>query len=223
MKILNFLTDYYKKKSIYLILSIGFLLLAVLVFWQITNEIVLEKESGFDDFVFSIFKNFIVHQRLNGFMEVITHFSSPIMIAILFPAVVVFLVIFKQKRKALFVFLSGAGGLFIFSTLKSFFARSRPQFPLLFSEKGFSYPSGHATFSFVFYGALAYLVWLTNLPKQLKILMMFFLVGLSLLIGISRIYLRVHYPSDVLAGFCLGYSWLFLLIYFFRIRYPLDN
>jgi undecaprenyl-diphosphatase len=131
------------------------------------------------------------------------------------------LVIFKQKRKALFVFFAGAGALALFSVLKLIFARPRPLYPLLSPEHGFSFPSGHATFSFVFYGALAYLAWLTNFPKYIKMLMMGFLVGLSLLIGISRIYLRVHYPSDVLAGFCLGYSWLFLLIFIFRKWFPL--
>lgn len=223
MRPINFLKEFYKNSSVYLLFSVGFLIIALSIFWQIIDEIVLEKETGFDDLIFNFFKNFIVHQRLNGFMEIITQFSSPSFIAILFPAVIIALFFFKQKRNALFVFLSGAGGLLIFSALKIFFARPRPLYPLLFPEKGFSFPSGHATFSFVFYGALAFLFWLTNFPKYLKILAIVFLVGLSFLIGISRIYLRVHYPSDVLAGFCLGYSWLFLLIYLFRRWLPLHK
>jgi undecaprenyl-diphosphatase len=66
--------------------------------------------------------------------------------------------------------------------------------------KNFSYPSGHATSGFIFYGLLVYLVWKTNIPKLYKWLTASILILLSLLIGFSRIYLRVHYASDVVAG-----------------------
>ena len=104
---------------------------------------------------------------------------------------------------------------------KLFFARPRPLHPLLYREESFSFPSGHATFSFIFYGMLAYFIWLTDLPKIWKYVFMIFLVILSLAIGFSRIYLRVHYPSDVLGGFSLGYFWLFMMIYTFRRWFPL--
>lgn len=221
MKPILFLKNYYKNNSKFLILSILLFFTAIFVFYAITDEIVLEKETNFDDAVFLFFKNFIVHQHLNETVVAFTKLSSPIFIKILFPLILILLLILKKYRQSLFLFLTGVGGILLISTFKIIFARARPPYPLLFPETGFSFPSGHATFSFIFYGALAYLIWLTPLPKFLKLTFMILLVTLSLLIGISRIYLRVHYPSDVLAGFCLGYSWLLLMIYISRKWFPL--
>lgn len=221
MKPILFLKNYYKNNSKFLILSILLFFMAIFVFYAITDEIVLEKETNFDDAVFLFFKNFIVHQHLNETVVAFTKLSSPIFIKVLFPLILVLLLILKKYRQAIFLFLTGVGGILLISTFKIIFARTRPPYPLLFPETGFSFPSGHATFSFIFYGALAYLIWLTPLPKFLKLTFMILLVTLSLLIGISRIYLRVHYPSDVLAGFCLGYSWLLLMIYTSRKWFPL--
>lgn len=221
MKIIHFFTDYYRKNSFLILFSGILFFVALFSLWQITDEIVLEKEAGFDTFFFNFFKDFIFHERLNGEVLRITQFSSPFFIGLLFPAYIVVLLLFKHYRKALFLFAAGAGGMALFSILKQIFARPRPPYPLLLPESGFSFPSGHATVSFVFYGALAYLIYATDLPKFWKSVLIIFLLLLSISIGLSRVYLRVHYPSDVLAGFCLGYSWLFLLIYVFRKRFPL--
>jgi membrane-associated phospholipid phosphatase len=63
---------------------------------------------------------------------------------------------------------------------------------------------------------LAYLVWKTNMSKLLRCVIAVVLITFSLLIGFSRIYLRVHYPSDVGAGFCIGFAWLILTIWLFE-------
>jgi membrane-associated phospholipid phosphatase len=78
--------------------------------------------------------------------------------------------------------------------------------------KNFSFPSGHASSGFIFYGLLAYLIWKTNIPRAYKLIIATLLILLSLLIGFSRLYLRMHYPSDVIAGFCNGFAWLILSI-----------
>lgn len=223
MKSFQFLKDYYRNNSKFLLLSILLFFGSLYLFWEITDEIILENDADFDNYVFSIFKNFIVQENLNQTVKVITNLSASDFMIYFFPGLVTLLFLFKQRSKAIFLFVTGTGGFLLFSGLKFLFQRERPPYPLLFEESGFSFPSGHATFSFVFYGSLAYLVWLAALPKILKIMMMVFLLTLSLAIGISRIYLRVHYPSDVLAGFCLGYSWLLLMIYISRKWYPLPR
>jgi undecaprenyl-diphosphatase len=76
----------------------------------------------------------------------------------------------------------------------------------------FGFPSGHAMSGFVFYGLLTYLIWKTDLDKRYKYLIGCFLILFCLLIGFSRVYLRVHYLSDVAAGFCIGCAWLALSI-----------
>lgn len=221
MKYFQLIKKYYKDSSKFLLISVVLFIMSLFVFYAITDEIVLEKEGGFDETIFLFFKDFINHQRLNQLMESITNLSAPQLMMYAFPIIVVIFFIFKLKRESLFLLISGGGGLLLLSAFKRIFERTRPPYPLLYAETGFSFPSGHATFSFVFYGALAYLVWISDFPKYLRILMMVFLIFLSLAIGISRIYLRVHFPSDVIAGFALGYSWLFMVLFIFKNWFPL--
>lgn len=94
--------------------------------------------------------------------------------------------------------------------LKSLFKRKRPLAPLLQAARGLSFPSGHAIISTTFYGLLIYIFFHSSKNIQLNYLLAFLLVALILLIGFSRVYLRVHYLSDVLAGFVIGVLWLFI-------------
>lgn len=92
--------------------------------------------------------------------------------------------------------------------LKSAFRRPRPLLPLLYSAEGFSFPSGHSMSGCCFYGLLLYILWQQRVPAAVKWLATFVVVVLIVCIGLSRIYLRVHYVSDVLAGFSMGLAWL---------------
>lgn len=101
--------------------------------------------------------------------------------------------------------LSSLGLMFV---LKNLFNRKRPLIPLLEEAKGLSFPSGHALMSVTFYGLLIYIVYQSVKNKSLKWSIITLLLILILLIGFSRIYLRVHYTSDVMAGFATGFLWL---------------
>lgn len=214
--------DFYHNSSWKLLLSLLLFVMAIAVFYMITDEIVIEKEGTLDEFIFHFFREHLLRESRTGFMFGITHFSSTSLMVIAFPLVLVIFSVFKLYRHAIFTFCAGVGGSLLVYFMKIFFARPRPPYPLLYKEESFSFPSGHSTFSFIFYGTLAYLIWLTDLSKVWKLIAMTFLISLSFTIGFSRIYLRVHYPSDVLGGFCLGYSWLFLIIYAFRKWCPLN-
>ncbi len=218
---IQFFKNFYRDRSAKLLLSLFFFFAALFIFAVITDEIILEKEQEIDLSVFHFFEKYVISDRLTGFMYAITQFSSAPFVKVAYPFLVVLLILAKMYRKAIFIFTAGVGGLLLISGMKMFFMRPRPSYPLLYKEESFSFPSGHATFGFIFYGALAYFIWLTNLPKIWKYIAMFFLVALSLTISFSRVYLRVHFPSDVLGGFCLGYSWLFLMIYAYRKWYPI--
>lgn len=103
--------------------------------------------------------------------------------------------------------------LLLMFSLKYFFHRSRPLSPLLQTARGYSFPSGHALNSFTFYGLLIYLVWLNIKNSRLRWLLISVLALLIFVIGLSRVYLRVHYASDVLAGYCVGCMWLLLSLW----------
>ncbi len=94
--------------------------------------------------------------------------------------------------------------------LKSLFQRKRPLSPLLKAARGLSFPSGHAIMAVTFYGLLLYILLHTVDADWMKYLFIVLLVLLIVLIGYSRVYLRVHYASDVLAGFIIGFLWLLI-------------
>ena len=97
--------------------------------------------------------------------------------------------------------------------LKYLFQRKRPLSPLLKAAKGLSFPSGHAIMSVTFYGLLLYILLHTIDKGWLRYLLTVLLVLLIVLIGYSRVYLRVHYASDVLAGFVIGFLWLCISLF----------
>jgi undecaprenyl-diphosphatase len=127
------------------------------------------------------------------------------------------LIIFRYinwKRAIVLFLITMTGELILSTSLKLFFHRVRPaaffDYPL---PSGYSFPSGHSIGSFCFYGILAWLI-TTRLEKLwLKILIWIFAALLVLFIGISRIYLGVHFPSDVIAGFTSGFIWVFTVAF----------
>ena len=134
--------------------------------------------------------------------------SSPYCLVIL--SILLF-VVFTNKKYGL---LSLGNLIFIAllnQGLKLFFSRERPSDLMLINEKGFSFPSGHAMVSAAFYGVLIYLIWKTNISKNKKIVLTIILSMLIFLIGISRIYLGVHYASDVVGGFALSLSYVIIV------------
>ena len=96
--------------------------------------------------------------------------------------------------------------------LKRILRRPRPTEFRIVEETGYSFPSGHSITSMVFYGYLVYLTYKYINNKKIKIPLIIFLILLIPTIGLSRIYLGVHYASDVLCGFLLGIIYLILFI-----------
>ena len=119
--------------------------------------------------------------------------------------------LFIQKRtwfsiRVVAIALSSLGLMLLF---KKIFQRKRPINPLLMPVKGMSFPSGHALMSVAFYGLVIYIV-VNTVDKSVQPVIIAPLAALIGLIGFSRVYLRVHYTSDVMAGFTIGLSWLLL-------------
>jgi membrane-associated phospholipid phosphatase len=125
-----------------------------------------------------------------------------------------FLVARRHLREAALVALAFAGGELLYSLLKVEFARPRPSFadPVVPQGEGYSFPSGHATASMAVYGALAYLA-LTTLrgTRWPRVACTAGLLALVAAIAFSRLYLGKHFPSDVIAGWCVAAAWLAIL------------
>jgi len=102
-----------------------------------------------------------------------------------------------------------AGASILLFTLKNIFQRARPQpFFETLLPASYSFPSGHSLLSFCFYGALAAIVTRRIERRLFQVIVWTFAGSLVALIGLSRIYLGVHYPSDVLAGYTAAFVWI---------------
>lgn len=123
-------------------------------------------------------------------------------------SIAVFLYLYKKQQKEAilftFIFLSASG---LNLLLKIFFARPRPTLMPLVIERSYSFPSGHSMNSLVFYMMLSYFVYRNTKNVKLTALISIFSLIIVGLIGLSRVYLGAHYPSDVLAGYATGILW----------------
>lgn len=159
--------------------------------------------------------------KLNVFATVITHFGDVITQTTVTLLTVAVLFVYKKWRTALWYGLTVLGGaLLLNGAIKEFYMRARPsQIEPLVKIGGYSFPSGHSMGSIIIYGGLLFLMIRLLRSNGLKVLLSVFFFTLILLIGLSRVYVGVHFPSDVIAGFSLGFSWLTLSIALFGLKY----
>jgi membrane-associated phospholipid phosphatase len=180
----------------------------------ITYDIIYQEEVETDHAILQYMSANIVNPNLTPVMTYITHLASAPFLQVTYGIIILIYLLRKNYRRSIEIVAIGASGLLINVIMKSSFHRLRPPDPLIEPLQSFSYPSGHATAGFIFYGLVAYLIWKSKLNHKLKIFFGAFLITLALVIGFSRIYLRVHYPSDVASGLAIGLAWLLVLIWY---------
>jgi undecaprenyl-diphosphatase len=152
---------------------------------------------------------------LTWLMIFISFFGDGFYPIVIFLAFALLLIFKGYKEESYFSFLIWLGP-FLSWILKTLVARPRPQEYLISGyslPNDFGFPSGHAVFYVVFFGLVAfYALILTRLPSTLRKILFVISIALALLVGLSRIYLGVHWPIDVLAGYMLGFTLLEVLI-----------
>jgi undecaprenyl-diphosphatase len=207
---------YFKKLPLRLIVLLALFAGTLFLFVFIIHEVLWEKEEAVDNSIFSFLSANVISNRLTSFMKGVTYFASAMFLQIAYGALVLLYLVIKNWKRAVEIAVIGIGGFAVNYFMKLSFHRLRPPNPLIDKLENFSFPSGHATSAFIFYGLLTYLIWKTKIPTLYKYIIGTLLILFSLLIGFSRIYLRVHYPSDVLAGICIGFAWLILTVWLFE-------
>lgn len=184
-------------------------LFAFILFFFITIFIVNGNPIFFDEPI----RNLVSSWHADDFFKGITHFGNVYYILIL---ILIGFLIFHKKSNFKFLMSMMLINTAANVLLKLFFARPRPNYPRLIEESGYSFPSGHAMGSLMFYGLLIYFLWQSKFSKTLKVIGTIILTLLIFLIGISRIYLGVHYPSDILGGFLASSFLLCFGIFFYQ-------
>ncbi len=187
-------------------------LVCIIGFLYIGAEILQGDKMGIDAAAFAFSKD-IASPFIDQLIKFITFFASR---QFLTPAALLLVAYFVFVRKhrwySLKVPVIALGSITLNLVLKFFFDRPRPVMPLV-EAAGLSFPSGHSMVAASFYGLIIYLVWRHVRPYAWRNVLAALLAIFVLLIGFSRIYLRVHYATDVLAGFSAGFLWVIIGIW----------
>ena len=189
-----------------------FFYLFALLFFVDLIMVMTGFSSNFDNAI-SLF--FSIHNNVTftNTFKIISFICSPKFMIVLNVLLFIFIIL-KKKYKLLIIVLSSISSVIINNLVKIIVRRERPDYLRMVMEKSYSFPSGHAMISVLFFGSIIYLVNKYNL--KYKKLITFSLSTFILLVGISRIYLGVHYLTDVVGGYLLGFIVLFLIIHLFE-------
>lgn len=187
---------------------IGFSFIAVLIG--------VGKVAGFDQALISFIRGFET-PVLTSIMKLFTFIGSfPVVLVIFLIVSFIFFRVLKSRTEIFLVAAVIVGTQVINLLLKLLFHRARPDIHLLIDVGGYSFPSGHAMSAFAVYGILTFVFW-RHIPKRIGRISL--IIGSSmfiLFIGMSRIYLGVHYPSDIIGGYFASAAWLTVAIWFFQ-------
>ena len=186
-------------------LSVVALLAAALVFVWLLGEVAEGEIMRLDTLAYELFVERLRSDALTPLMEAITSLASVVVLAVL-AAVIAALAPGKAPGWCVSVNLVCVVALN--AVLKAIVQRPRPDGFRLVSETGYSFPSGHSMVAMAFFGLLIWMVWKFHRRDVMRLVWCTLFSLVIVMVGVSRIYLGVHYASDVLAGFCVSLAWL---------------
>ena len=209
----NHLIEYATEISL-ILLSLG-----LFGFFKLTEEVVEGDTRGFDQSVLLWFRNKadlsdpIGPQWLEVVMRDITALGGLLILGLLTIAACGYLWLTQRHKLALFVAVSIPAGSLLNTLLKEYFTRPRPDIvPHGTGAALSSFPSGHAMMSAIVFLTLGALLSLSTENTRIKIYILFWSVFLTVIVGISRVYLGVHWPTDIIAGWIAGGTWAVLCL-----------
>ena len=183
---------------------------------KITTELLLAQTEAIETKILWQIQQ-LSHPLLDRVMLAITVLVNPEVAVLVFLITLILLWWRRAHRETLMFSVVCGGSVILNQGLKLLFKRPRPDlWPPLITEHTYSFPSGHALQGTVLYGAISYLL-ANRFPRWAN-----WLYGGAILlvgaIGLSRLYLGVHWPLDVLAGWTVGFLWLIICIFLLRLQ-----
>ena len=194
----------------------GFAIAAFLAlgFFEIADEMAEGETHGIDRAILLALRtpgdpaNPIGGRFVQETMIELTSFGDNAVLFVVTGAVAAYLFLAGKRRLALLALGASISGALLTTILKGFFDRPRPEFVAhIVDASTASFPSGHATMSAVVYLTLGGILAASQKERRLKAFVLGFAILLTLVVGFTRLYLGVHYPTDVLAGWALGAAW----------------
>lgn len=185
----------------------------VLAFLQLADEVVEGETEAFDNSILMMFRNpsdiddVVGDPWVEEMVRDVTALGSFACLGLLVAGVIAYLFLARMRAAALLVAVSVLGGTVLSTVLKMGYNRPRPDLTNMSHQFTASFPSGHAMLSAVTFLTLGALLARLAPTRPLRIFSIGAAMVLTFLVGTSRVYMGVHYPSDVLAGWCLGAAW----------------
>ena len=190
---------------------------ALFAFGQIASEVIEGDTHGFDERLVRALRTAgdlsdpIGPRWVEEAVRDLTALGSTLVLTLITIAVLGFLLIERRAATAVYVLVAIAGGALLSTLAKTLFARPRPELVAhLVDVTSYSFPSGHAMSSAVTYLTLGVLLASAQSRRRIKAYLIVIAMTITVLVGASRVYLGVHWPSDVLAGWALGAAWAML-------------
>ena len=199
-KIINIIKTNYKW-----ILFLICLILFIFLSGKVIEYQIMKQDITFNN----ILRKYFIKDSITPYMKIITNFGGA---TCLITITILLLILIKNKKIGLITLTNLVLITILNQMLKIVLKRPRPTEFRIINETGYSFPSGHSMISMAFYGLLIYLIYKKIKNKYLKATLIIILLLLILAIGISRIYLGVHYVSDVIGGFLISMSYLIVYI-----------
>lgn len=180
-------------------------LAAGLVFLYLLGEVGEGEFMKIDSFAYRLFVETLRNDPLTTVME---GFTGLLDIPVLLVMTLIVTAFAPGRAPGRCVAVNLAGALVLNVVLKHIVQRPRPDGFRLIAETGYSFPSGHSMISMAFFGLLVWMVWTYERDRRLRNTLCVLFSLVIVMVGVSRIYLGVHYASDVVAGFCVSIIWL---------------
>ena len=193
--------------------SIFVVVLCLILFGIICYGVLSYDSLVIDTKVYSFIINNIMNDGLTPILKAITELGG-----VAFTVLAGVLIFMFCKKNRWFITIDLVGVTLVNQVIKHIIRRPRPNVLRLVEESGYSFPSGHSMVSMAFYGIIIYLVYKNVSNKYLKWILIILLSLLILSIGFSRIYVGVHYFTDVAGGFLLGLAYLIIYINIYNKR-----
>ena len=184
--------------------------ICILLFLIIGLYIIQKEGNLIDKKIYNLIIS-IKSNTVTSIFKIITSFAG---IKFMIITSIIVLLLKNLKHKRYLIILNLINDVLLNNILKIVFKRERPLELMLIEETGYSFPSGHTMVATIFYGFIIYLINKSNYQKKTKIIINTLLIVLIILIGISRIYLGVHYATDVIASYLIGISYLIIFTHF---------
>ena len=196
------------------------LFICIIIFFAILEDIFEYEKLTMDVIIYEIIVLKLRTNVLTNIMSVITNLGGAYVLILI---TILSFVVIKNKRIGILISTNLVVITILNLVLKSIIQRPRPEGYRLIMESGYSFPSGHSMVSMAFYGLIIYLIWKKMRYKPLKYILCTLLSLLVILIGISRIYLGVHYASDVVGGFIISIAYLIVFVTVTRSIIEIEN